>query len=974
MLNFVVRLLKHRCLTVRNLRLLMKNDETDLKKRIEKLEEELHNLKQERQIHTHIFEALKDPIALLDSNYRYIFTNHAYRKFHNLTTEELSHCKLSDVTGKKIFDDVIKEKFDRCLKGETISFEHDSGRNEREKTILKTHFYPYQSNDNKITGVIISAKVITEQKKIENEIIRQNTEYEALNEEFYVTNDELRQNYAELEKLNIEINQQKQTLAISEQKYRILFEGSRDGIVFISPEGKLIECNESFLKMTGYSSSELRTMDFYKITPKRWHEWKIDEVIEKQLKARGFSDTYEKEYIRKDGTTIPVEVTAYRITTKDNRLLYWIVAKDISERRKHRRELDHSRDMMQKILKASSVGLSYAVNRKIIWANEAMEELFGYSKDEYRHKDTRMLYPSDDEYRRVGKIVFDKIKNKEVVKLNATFIRKDGSLFYGRYKINYIEPENPEKGVIASIIDITDLIKSQRDLEASEQRYRFVANNTQDFIYMTDPDGKMLFVSSNTQRFFGIAPEEMKSLYLSELMQRFAIPEKTRQYILKTTSNAILNKKEMAEYVYQISVDGKEKWFETNEKLLYDKNLNFAGIIGVTRDITERKQFEKQLIEAKDKAEESDRLKTAFLNNISHEFRTPMNGILGFADLLTNTAISNGERKEYVSLIRQSCNELLRILQDIIEISQVQNNMTKIHNDEINLYGLITEAIQIAKPKIEDRHIALKTNMRFHEKELFVISDYQKLSRIIKHLIDNAAKFTINGYIEIDCSISDRSEFRFSVSDTGIGISPKMQKLIFKPFRQAETGSSRKFGGSGIGLALAKAYIELLGGKIWLDSEINRGTTIYFSIPVEVIPPPVKVIEFTNPRIDWKNINVLIVEDEEVNYLYLEKIIMEKKAGTIRAHNGKEAVDICRNNADIDVILMDLQMPVMDGYEATKLIKQFRSDIPVIAQTAYAQNDDRQKMVRSGFNNYVVKPVTKNRLIHIIEQSLRSEI
>ncbi len=415
----------------------------------------------------------------------------------------------------------------------------------------------------------------------------------------------------------------------------------------------------------------------------------------------------------------------------------------------------------------------------------------------------------------------------------------------------------------------------------------------------------------------------------------------------------------------QIVLGNKKEGYSKEDIRSISEICNFISPL-LNASLNEFK-YQQELIKSKEKAEESDQLKTAFLNNISHEFRTPMNGILGFSELLTSTSKSEEKRTEYARIIRESCEDLLDIVTDTIEISQIQSKQTEIETMEFYFSELINQIVDEIKYKVEAKNIEFIIQNKCKENDLTIKSDKNKIYRSLKHLLDNSLKFTHSGHIKLICEYKE-NHIQVSVSDTGIGISPEMQEKVLEPFRQVETGTTRRFGGNGIGLSLVKSYIEMLGGEIWLKSAVNKGTTVSFTLPATPDNQQEVVI---NKDVDNKNFpgkTILLVEDELTNFLYLEELLEETNATILRAENGEQAVDLCRNNAQIDLILMDIKMPVMDGYDATHLIKQFRGDIPIIAQTAYTLKKDVDRIKESAFDGYIAKPMSKKKLFDAIKK------
>jgi signal transduction histidine kinase len=383
----------------------------------------------------------------------------------------------------------------------------------------------------------------------------------------------------------------------------------------------------------------------------------------------------------------------------------------------------------------------------------------------------------------------------------------------------------------------------------------------------------------------------------------------------------------------------------------------------------ERDKAKENLLQAKEKAEEADKLKSAFLANMSHEIRTPMNAIVGFAGLLTEPGISDKERLEFVQHINNSSNNLLSLVDDIIDISkieagqiQIKEKVCKINNLLSDLY--ITYNKLRSKQPNRDIDLVLKTP----DEDITILTDEFRLRQVFQNLLNNAFKFTEKGYIEFGYKVLPNDLLLFYVKDTGIGITSDQEKLIFERFNKAENEHSKKiYRGAGLGLTICKSIITMLSGNIWVESNYQQGSTFFFTLPHKPVEIPDKKEPDASavkapPDIDWNNKIILIAEDEKSNYLFLETILHKTKAKIVWATNGKEAVDLALNN-NISVVLMDIKMPVMDGYEATKKIKQAKNELPVISQTAFVMEGEVEKSLNAGCDDYIHKPINPDLLL-----------
>jgi signal transduction histidine kinase/CheY-like chemotaxis protein len=382
-----------------------------------------------------------------------------------------------------------------------------------------------------------------------------------------------------------------------------------------------------------------------------------------------------------------------------------------------------------------------------------------------------------------------------------------------------------------------------------------------------------------------------------------------------------------------------------------------------------------KLVKAKLKAEESDKLKSSFLSNLSHEIRTPMNAIAGFTELLLNTEVEKDEQLEYLTVIDKSGKNLIAIIDDLIEMSRIEAHQTKPNYTAVNLESCVHDlydSIKITNKKskkidfkiIESKKPALQP----------IKTDEVKLKQIITNLVTNALKFTDKGSVTLGYEIDEKSsQVKFKVKDTGLGIDESDQKHIFDRFKRVGKDQSIKVRGLGLGLAISKAYVEMLGGTISLESKLGKGSEFSFTIPLEYIAQqkitvqPVSKIPLTKSK---KERTILIAEDDNINFLLFQKIMKTKNYKIIRAQNGEEVVTICLSNPNIDLVLMDIKMPLLNGFEALEKIQPIRPNLPVIAQTAFTTNEDKERIFKAGFNDYISKPINRAKLFEIIDHFL----
>jgi PAS domain S-box-containing protein len=607
----------------------------------------------------------------------------------------------------------------------------------------------------------------------------------------------------------------------NERLFRSLFSTMPDIVIRADMEGNLLFVNDNGIKLSGYSKEELMKMDVFSFLAPEDRDRAMKNTIQ-MINAPLGPQIYN--LITKEGERIPFEVNG-DVLKDENGIPYGMVhvCRDLRERLKAEEESRKQKQLFEQVLSASSVGLALAVDRKIIWANNAMQELFGYKKEEYVGKDTSMIYANKDDYNLIQNLINESIKAKKPIRLDLRFKRKDGSLFWGHYKINPVDPSNPLAGTIVSIIDISDRKKAEERLEDSQHILADIFNSVSEGIIYTDLAGNVIEVNKAVEKITGINKDELLNKNSVILATKFLSVKNVGKVI--SIVNNVIKGNDITPFVLEY----EDKILEINSKY----NKVSKRITGTLRDITEQKKFEQELVVAKEKAEESDKLKTAFLQNLSHEIRTPLNGIIGFTKLVTDPEIDTETVDESLRMIKISSDRLIALIENVIMLSELETGQLKTSYEYFSPNDIIAEMVKIFKAIAEAKGLKFQTQISSEDHDLSIFSDKIAVKRIISQLVDNAIKFTNKGSISIGYDIYKDKEFCIFVNDTGSGIEKKNIGKIFNKFEKLSSPSNWMSPGTGIGLTIAKGLTEHLGGRIEVDSKWNKGSSFILYLRIE---------------------------------------------------------------------------------------------------------------------------------------------
>ena len=541
-------------------------------------------------------------------------------------------------------------------------------------------------------------------------------------------------------------------------------------------------------------------------------------------------------------------------------------------------------------------------------------------------------------------------------------------------------------GVLGIGRDITDRKLSEEELARQKYFFEQIFMQSSVSTQILDREGWCERINPKLIEIFGVQPQDIEGKVYNIFKDK-AIQQNGIIPILESVFYE--GKQATWEVFFDIGLSAdsqdikvkekKKEWFRNWAYPIFDQNGEISNVIIQHNNITESKNAQKEMLIALEHAEESDRLKSAFLANMSHEIRTPMNGILGFAELLKDSDLTGEEKDDYIQVIEKSGIRMLNTINDIVCISKVETGLMEISISKMNINEQIEHIYTFFTPETIQKGIKLHYKNTLPADKANILTDSEKLYTILTNLVKNAVKFTTSGDIEI--GYEKKGNFiEFYVKDSGLGILQGQKAFIFEMFRQGSESLNRSYEGAGLGLSISKAFVKMLGGNIWVESDFGIGSAFYFTIPCQPEPDEIvgnlssgvienAVIQDYAKSLGFK---ILVGDDDETSVKLITMILGKLSDKIIPVKNGLEVVDTFRSNPDIELILMDIKMPVMDGYEATREIRKFNKDVVIIAQSAYALAGDREKAIDAGCNDYIAKPFGKESLLAVVKKHLQT--
>jgi PAS domain S-box-containing protein len=755
-------------------------------------------------------------------------------------------------------------------------------------------------------------------------------------------------------------------LSESESKYEIIFESVKEGILFFDPKMRRFQyANPAMCDFLEYTRDELLQLSTENIHPAESFssiQSEINEVLEGKKNA-----VIDVPCLTNSGKIVFADVHATYILLQGEAYIAAFFNDSTQRRETEKQLIRMNRELEQANLLFSTIAhnipdiiLRIDPQFRCTYVNQNVIGYAGIESIDFIGKRLTEMNLDPDFTRNREKDFAYVINQKKALQTNLN-VKTDK----GRRILEWrMIPEMDDTGKVVSVLN---LIRDITLVKKTETELNKIFNLSSDLICIASIDGKFIKLNPAFELLLGYSEQELLTVSFFDLLHPDDI-KLTRELIKeKLIHNEIIKNFENR---FRCK-DGTYKWLSWTSQPLGEEDLIFA----IAHDVTEQRIAMKELTIAKDRAEESDRLKSAFLANMSHEIRTPMNAIMGFSSLLKREDLIQDKRNHYIEIINNRSEDLLHILDDILDISRIESGQLQIVCEEFAINEMLSELFEVFSQKIKSlssKSINLRISKKLPKEHDNIISDQLRIKQVISNLIDNAIKFTDSGEIKFGC-VMGNGQVQFFVIDTGIGIPRHKQANIFERFRQAEESVTRKYGGNGLGLAICEALVKMMGGIIWVESVEDKGASFYFTIPAEdkdIVKLP-KKIKRIGEGMNLEGKKILIVEDEPLSREFLSIILQQVKAEVTFARSGGEALVIYEANPDFDLILMDVQLPDINGYEVTRRIRKQDKHIPIIAQTAFAMSEDYAKCLNAGCTDYLSKPIRSDDLLATIMKVLK---
>jgi PAS domain S-box-containing protein len=836
------------------------------------------------------------------------------------------------------------------------------------------------------------------------------------------TYEELERRVKELEEKQGRCKRAEEALLESERKTRAILDQTFQFIGLMEPDGTLIDANRSALKFGGIDESDVLGKPFWE-TPWWTHSQEQQEKLRDGISkaATGEFIRFEANHPGPDGSTHYVDCSLKPVKDETGNVVFIIPeGRDVTERKRAEDELRESEERYRNILKnIEDAYYEIDLAGNFTFFNDSLCRLLGYSKEELMGMNYRQGMAekdSKDAFKAFNKVY---TTGKAANRYEMELIRKDRSKRYTEASISLIKGSEGKplgfRGIVRDITrrkkaedalrkaraelerrvekrtaelvtankklkrEIKERNRSEEALRESEKRYRLLAENVSDIIWTIDMNMRFTYVSPSVKRQRDYSAEEAMSLSVEETLTpsscELVMDIFSQELALEDSREEHDTARTRTFEVEQLCKDGSTVWGEVTASFLRDKDGKPVGVLGVTRDISERKKADVALREAKVAAEIANIAKSNFLANMSHEIRTPMNGITGFADMLLDTDLDK-DQVEYVKTIKRSGDALLSLINDILDLSKIEAGELDIEETEFDPELLAYDVCELIRPKIESKPVEILCRIgdRLPSR---IKGDPLRFRQVLTNLMGNASKFTEVGEIELSLDIEeekdDRVKLHATIRDTGIGISKEKLNTIFDPFQQADNSTTRRFGGTGLGLAICRQIANIMDGTVWVESEVDKGSIFHFTAWVGKAEGEAAR---RSSSIGLSGKKVLIVDDNQTNLKILTHILESVSTHVVSLSKSEEVIATLQNdlesNSPFDICISDIQMPVMSGHILAKQIRDPKhrfSDIPMIALSSSTKGDAK-KCEEAGFDGFLSKPLQREKLFQMLERIL----
>jgi PAS domain S-box-containing protein len=964
-----------------------KQNITHLQNYSKQLIKENKKIKHHEKFLSAILENIPDMIFLKDSE-------HLRFEHFNLAGEKLLGYKRDELIGKNDFDFFPEEQAKAFILKDREALNNKNNITIEEEKIdtihgtrilhtVKLALLDENGNPTHLLGIskdITNKKIIEQELSESRKIAEENTRILKENyQELLTTEEELRSSNEALqktsEKLKIKIDELK-IAGKKSAKSEALLQNITDCLPAYIAEVdintlKFTFVNQPFARLLSKTKEQILDSTLSEI----WGEEELQKDLPNIEKVKnGKLTSYVKEYISKN-QKYHLQINYTPVYNSEEELITFIIlAHDISEQIQASNELINIKNKaiksnanIQAILENTTSRI-WAIDRdyRIVYINQIFKDEyelhFGIKLDIGSH----IVDSLPKELQSVWKARYDRVFQNEQFIIEDQIPFSPDNIVYIQISMNPISVDGNVIGASFFGKNVSkqkqaelEIIKAKEAAEESEYRFKTLHNASFGGIAIHD---KGLILDCN-QGLSDITEYSHEELVNSDGLRLIA-PES-----LALVMNKITQKVTTPYEAVGLKKSGKKYPLRIEARMIPYKGKKVR--VTEFRDITYEKEVEQELVKAKEAAEENEKLKSAFLQNMSHEIRTPLNAICGFSQMLEKDELSKEKRKSFISIILNGSNQLLSIVNDVLTISALETNQEEIKEETFSVNFTLMQMLQVFEPLAQKQNLKLYTRFALSDKLAMINTDKVKFTQIFHNLISNSLKFTDKGYVEFGYTLENNIEnnmqyYQFFVKDSGIGIDINVQHKIFDRFVQADKTIQTNYGGNGLGLAISKGFIELMGGNIWVESQAHIGTTFYFTLPIFSQSRQNQAIAEEVFKMQTKKI--LVAEDEKFNYLFLEEILHELSLDVLHAKTGKECIAIFQANKDIHLILMDIKMPDMDGYEATIEIKKINPQVKVIAQSAYALEHE---IIRYGgiFDDYFTKPIDAQKLINLLKDN-----